>query len=52
MSRTRALVVTAANREATPAERHEAFGEIVRLFQDMAFARAYAALGDFHDRES
>ena len=30
----------------TPAERREAFGELVVRFQDMAFACAYAVLGD------
>lgn len=29
-------------------ERHEAFGELVTRFQDMAFACAYAVLGDFY----
>ena len=29
-------------------EKAQAFGEIVRRFQDMAFACAYAMLGDFH----
>ena len=48
MSRAGALVRQAADRRATLAERHEAFEGLVRLFQDMAFARAYAALQDFH----
>jgi RNA polymerase sigma factor (sigma-70 family) len=48
MSRTRALVEKATDTNSTLAERHEAFDELVRLFQDMAFACAYAALGDFH----
>ncbi len=34
--------------EATLAERHEAFSAIVRAFQDMAYACAYAVLKDFH----
>src|SRR5947209_18902329 len=29
-------------------ERHEAFGELVMSFQDMAFGCAYALLGDFY----
>lgn len=29
-------------------ERHEAFGELVARFQDMAFGCAYAVLGDFY----
>ena len=48
MSRAGALVKRAADKRATLAERHEAFEGLVRLFQDMAFARAYAVLGDFH----
>src|SRR5437763_633710 len=30
------------------ADKHRAFGEIVKRFQDMAYACAYAVLGDFH----
>lgn len=48
MSRAGALVRRAADKGATLAERHEAFEGLVRLFQNMAFARAYAVLGDFH----
>jgi RNA polymerase sigma factor (sigma-70 family) len=33
---------------STPAERQEAFGELVSLYQDMAFACAYSVLGDFY----
>lgn len=51
MSKVSALVTKAADRGATLAARHEAFGEIVRLFQDMAFACAYAVLADFHSAE-
>lgn len=47
MTRTRALVLKATDSDATLAEQHEAFGELVRLFQDMAYACAYAVLGDF-----
>src|SRR2546421_281927 len=47
MNRTRALVIKATSHGSTFAEGHEAFGELVRLFQDMAFACAYGALGDF-----
>ena len=47
MNRTRALVIKATSHGSTFAERHEAFGELVRLFQDMAFACACGALGDF-----
>jgi RNA polymerase sigma factor (sigma-70 family) len=43
----RALVIRAIDSDATLAERHEAFGELVRIFQDMAYACAYAVLGDF-----
>jgi RNA polymerase sigma factor (sigma-70 family) len=49
MKQTRALVERATDTRLTLAERHGAFEEIVRLFQDMAFACAYGALyGDFH----
>lgn len=48
MSRAGALVRKAADKGATLAERHEAFGGLVRLFQNMAVARAYSVLGDFH----
>jgi hypothetical protein len=44
----RALVIRATDSNSTLAERHEAFGGLVRSFQDMAFACAYAVLGDFH----
>ena len=39
----RAVAVRAAH-----AEKSDAFGEIVRRFQDMAFGCAYAVLGDFY----
>ncbi|HYH85631.1 MAG TPA: sigma-70 family RNA polymerase sigma factor [Pyrinomonadaceae bacterium] len=48
MNNTRALVVKATASTSTFAERHEAFGELVTMFQDMAYGCAYAALGDFH----
>jgi len=41
------LVVKATDSNATLAERHEAFGGLVLSFQDMAYACAYAILGDF-----
>jgi len=44
----RHLVLKAGDTNTTPAERHQAFSELVRLFQDMAYAAAYAKLGD-HD---
>jgi RNA polymerase sigma-70 factor (ECF subfamily) len=43
----RALVIKATDSAATLAERQEAFGRLVRMFQDMAYACAYAVLGDF-----
>jgi RNA polymerase sigma factor (sigma-70 family) len=43
-----ALVIRATDPEASLTEKHEAFGELVRRFQDMAYACAYAVLGDFH----
>ena len=42
------FVVKAMDANAPLAERHEAFGKIVSSFQDMAYACAYAVLGDFH----
>lgn len=48
MNEARALVIRATDSDATLAERHEAFCELVRIFQDMAYACAYAVLGDFH----
>ncbi len=47
MNETGALVLKATDSKATLAEQHEAFCELVRLFQDMAYACAYAVLGDF-----
>ena len=47
MNRTRALVIKANSKDSSFAERHEAFGELVQCFQDMAYACAYGALGDF-----
>jgi len=41
------LVLKATDSKATLAEQHEAFCELVRIFQDMAYACAYAVLGDF-----
>jgi hypothetical protein len=43
----RSLVLRATDPHATLARKHEAFGELVRSFQDMAYACAYAVLGDF-----
>ena len=47
MNKARALVLKARDSNATLAERHEAFCELVRMFQDMAYACGYAVLGDF-----
>lgn len=47
MNRARALVLKATDSDATLAEKHQAFCELVRIFQDMAYACAYAVLGDF-----
>ena len=46
MKKVRGLVLQATNSEALD-ERHDAFGKLVQSFQDMAFACAYAVLGDF-----
>ncbi len=43
----RTLVLKATDSNLTLAERQLAFGELVRIFQDMAYACAYARLGDF-----
>jgi len=43
----RTLVLKATDANLTLAERQRAFGELVRIFQDMAYAAAYARLGDF-----
>ena len=42
----RELISRATAGESLPAERHDAFAELVVRFQDMAFACAYAVLGD------
>ena len=47
MNKARALVLKARDSNATFAEKQEAFCELVRMFQDMAYACAYAVLGDF-----
>jgi RNA polymerase sigma factor (sigma-70 family) len=43
-----ALIVRATGARTALADKHRAFGEIVKRFQDMAYACAYAVLGDFH----
>jgi len=43
---TRTLIGIITDSAATLSERHDAFGELVARFQDMAYACAYAALGD------
>jgi RNA polymerase sigma factor (sigma-70 family) len=48
VNKSRALVLRATDSNATLAEQHEAFCELVRIFQDMAYACAYAVLGDFY----
>jgi RNA polymerase sigma factor (sigma-70 family) len=44
----RSLVQRAQDAEGGLVERHEAFGELVTCFQDMAFGCAYSVLGDFY----
>src|SRR5919107_1492870 len=44
----RSLVQEATDSRRPPGEQHEAFGELVARFQDMAFACAYAVLGDVY----
>lgn len=48
MSKLRVLVLRAAESNGSLKQQHEAFCELVMMFQDMAFACAYAVLGDFH----
>ena len=47
MSETRALLALAADRNAAPAARHEAFGALVGRFQDLAWGCAWAVLRDY-----
>ncbi len=42
------LIGRATAARTAAGEKREAFGEIVRRFQDMAWGLAYAVLGDFH----
>ena len=46
MKDTQGLISTASNSDSSLSVRHEAFAELVLRFQDMAFACAYAVLGD------
>ena len=46
MNNARALVLRATDSNATLVEQHDAFCELVRIFQDMAYVCAYAVLGD------
>jgi RNA polymerase sigma factor (sigma-70 family) len=46
METLRSLITIAATSGAEISQRHEAFGEIVHRFQDMAYACAYAILAD------
>src|SRR5687768_11140723 len=48
MDRTKILIATATDSGATLAERHDAFGEIVRLYQDLAVCLARGLLCDPH----
>jgi RNA polymerase sigma factor (sigma-70 family) len=45
---TRLLINRVVRPDSALAERHEAFGELVSRYQDMAFACAYSVLGDFY----
>jgi RNA polymerase sigma factor (sigma-70 family) len=45
---TRNLIAQATDAAATLVERHEAFGELVTRFQDLAYGCAYAVLNDFY----
>jgi RNA polymerase sigma-70 factor (ECF subfamily) len=46
MDRTGFLLIAATDAARTAAERREAFGQLVAIHQDAAFATAYAVLGD------
>ena len=46
MNKARALVLKARDSQSTLAEKQEAFCELVRLFQDMAYAARYGVVGD------
>ena len=48
MNKARALVLKARDSDSPLVEQQEAFCELVRMFQDMAFAAGYAVLGDFY----
>jgi RNA polymerase sigma factor (sigma-70 family) len=47
LKNTRAVVLEAANPNATLEEKHRAFCELVKAYQDMAYAYAYVRVGDF-----
>src|SRR5438876_11256091 len=48
MNQVRALVLNVTDPATALTEKREAFCELVRIFQDMAYACAYAVLGDFY----
>lgn len=48
MKDTHTLIAGVLDSDAAPSSRHQAFGEIVARFQNMAFACAYAILNDFY----
>ena len=48
MERYETWVAITADEQLTLSERHQAFGELVHLFQDMAYSVAYGMLDDFH----
>jgi DNA-directed RNA polymerase specialized sigma24 family protein len=41
-------VLISADEQLSLSDRHQAFGELVHLFQDMAYSVAYGTLDDFH----
>ena len=47
MNQLRNLVLKAGDTNSSLGERHQAFSELVRLFQDMAYAAAFAKLGSY-----
>jgi RNA polymerase sigma factor (sigma-70 family) len=48
MKKMTTLIIAARNKQMSRAKRHEAFGDLVLLFQDAAYEWAYSVLGDPH----
>ncbi|MCP5098179.1 MAG: sigma-70 family RNA polymerase sigma factor [Chloroflexi bacterium] len=48
MKKMKTLILTARDRQLSKSKRHEAFGDLVLLFQDAAYEWAFSVLGDAH----